>query len=88
MTFDKTAAPEIQETVMIFHEMTPEEQAEEIERMKEKTLRDEKSLFMTGFNEGYKLGREEARKRMLAAMREIGISEEQIREYIEMSENE
>lgn len=90
MTPNETGVPETQETVMIFHEMTPEEQAEEIERMREKTLRDEKSLYMTGFHEGYekgykegiKEGRKEGREEVIAKMRKSGLTEEEIEKIL------
>lgn len=89
---NETGVPEIQEAVMILHEMSADEEIREMARLREKWIRDEKSLIRTskeeGRAEGKAEGRAEERAEILANMRKLGFSEEQIQKVKEMSENE
>ena len=82
---NETSVPEIQQTVVTFHVMTPEEEAKEIERLKEKWAFDEASALgnaeRRGFKEGYEIGLKEGRE-MIEKMRKSGISEEQIQKIV------
>lgn len=57
---NETKQPEKETCKVIFHQMTPEEEKAEIERLKEKTLMDEISAkyyySMTGYEEGFSEG--------------------------------
>lgn len=76
---DKTGVPEIQQAVVILHEMSADEQMREMARLREKAILDEKSAL--SFAE--RKGRDERDAEITARMREKGYTEEQIRDLLE-----
>ncbi len=76
---EKTGVPEIQKAVVILHEMSADEEMREMARLREKAILDEKSAV----NFARREGAEERESEIIARMRADGLTEEQIRKYIE-----
>lgn len=76
---DKTGVPEIQKAVVILHEMSADEEMREMARLREKAILDERSAVNTARREGA----EERESEIIARMRADGLTEEQIRKYID-----
>lgn len=80
---DNTGLPEIQKAVGFLHEMSADDMAQEMARVREKTIHDSVSALnyarREGKEEGIQEGRQEERQETIARMRETGFTEEQIR---------
>lgn len=76
---EKTGVPEIQKAVVILHEMSADEEMQELARLREKAIRDETSAF----NFARREGRAEEREAIISRMRQKGYTEEQIRDLLE-----
>lgn len=78
----ETGVPEIQKAVVILHQMSADEEMQEIARLREKAIRDEESAKdyyrRTALAEGRAEGRANERKETIEKMRKAGYTEEQI----------
>lgn len=75
---NNTDLHETRKTVVVFHEMTPEEEVQEIARLKEKWDLDERSALGNARRRGIEEGRKEA----IEKMRRSGMTEEQIQKIL------
>lgn len=87
---ENTGVPEIQKAVVILHEMSADEQMREMARLREKAILDERSAMnfarkegrQEGLQEGMQKGETKGRQKrdaeLLAKMRQMGYTEEQI----------
>ncbi len=86
---NETGVPEIQKAVVILHEMSADEEMQEIARPREKAIRDDASAkdyyritaLTEGREEGRKEGAKKERQETIAKMRKMGMSEEQIKNF-------
>ena len=76
---EKTGVPEIQKAVVFLHEMSADEKAREIARLREKALHDHANDVNFDENKG----RAEEREARIARMRQKGYTEEQIRDIFD-----
>ncbi len=78
--------PEIQETVVILHKMSADEEKREIARLREKAIRDERSAMnyarREGFEIGWKIGIEEGREEIISKLRSKGFTDEEIQDLL------
>ena len=65
---------------VIMHEMSADEQTREIARLREKAILDERSALNFAKSEGRAEGRKERDAELIARMRALGHTEEEIRE--------
>ena len=71
---NNTDLHETRKTVVVFHEMSPEEEVQEIARLKEKWDLDERSALGNAARRG--------RNEMIEKMRRSGMTEEQIQKIL------
>ena len=71
---NNTDLHETRKTVVVFHEMSPEEEVQEIARLKEKWDLDERAAFGNAERRG--------RNEMIEKMRRSGMTEEQIQKIL------
>ena len=74
----QTDVQPIQKAVMIIHQMSDDENIQELARLREKALHDEASALSTARKEG----RDEREDELVKRMRENGIPEDQIQKII------
>lgn len=83
---NQTGVPEIQKAVVILHEMSLDEEVQEMARLREKWILDENSALgnarRAGVKEGLEKGKKEGLDEAAQKMRDSGMSEEQIREIL------
>ena len=72
---EQTNVPIMQKAVRVIYDMSEDTRVKEIARLREKALHDEASALKNAKEEG----REEERNSTIQKMRELGLSEEQIR---------
>lgn len=72
---EKTGVPEIQKAVVILHEMSEDEQLREVARLREKAIRDEKSMI--------NFAKRERDAELIDKWRKKGYTEEQIRDLLD-----
>lgn len=88
---EKTGVPEIQKAVVILHEMSLDEEVQEMARLREKWILDENSALRyaerKGRAEGKEEGKEEGIRIMIDCMRKSGMTEEQINSVLNLHEN-
>lgn len=79
----ETGVPEIQKAVVILHQMSADEEMQEIARLREKAIRDEESAkdyyTRTALAEGMEKGVKKEREETIERMRKAGFTEEQIK---------
>ena len=68
---------------VIMHKMSADEKMREIARLREKTILDERSAINFARREGRQEGKQERDTELLAKMRQMGYTEEQIRNILE-----
>lgn len=80
---EQTGVPEIQKAVVILHEMSADEELQEMARLREKWAHDEASAISNAEKRGEKRGRKEGmekgKEEIIQKMRKSGMSEEQIK---------
>ncbi len=86
--------PEIQETVVILHKMSADEEKREIARLREKAIRDERSAmnyarregfeigWKTCYKEGWKICIEKGTEEIISKLRSKGFTDEQIKDIL------
>lgn len=79
---NQTGVPKIQKAVVILHEMSLDEEVQEMARLREKWILDENSALGNAKRTGIKEGIEKERKDMIEKMRKSGIPEEQIQNIL------
>lgn len=79
---NQTGVPEIQKAVVILHEMSLDEEVQEMARLREKWILDENSALGNAKRAGVKEGIEKERKDMIEKMRKSGMTEEQIQKVL------
>ena len=85
---DRSGVPEIQKAVVILHEMSADEEMRELARLREKALRDEVSARNYYRREGRAEGREEREQEIIDSMRANGLTEEQIRNILDLGKKD
>lgn len=96
---DKSGVPEIQKAVVILHEMSLDEEVQEMARLREKWIFDETSAISNaeergkkigkeigekiGEKRGRKIGAEKEREKLIEKMRNSGMTEEQIQKILQ-----
>lgn len=97
---EQTGVPEIQKAVVILHEMSADEELQEIARLREKWTHDEVSALANsrregreegrkegikeGIKEGRKEGIKEGKEEIIQKLRKSGMSEEQIKMILDL----
>ncbi|MCM1299825.1 MAG: hypothetical protein NC228_09715 [[Eubacterium] siraeum] len=80
--FNQTGVPEIQKAVVILHEMSLDEEVQEMARLREKWILDENSALGNAERRGVEKGKKEGLEEAAQKMRNSGMSEEQIRKIL------
>ena len=91
---NETGVPEIQKAVVTLREMSQDEEIQEMARLREKWIMDHNSAMRNaerkgmekGIEKGMEKGRQEGIEKMIAAMREMGMSEQQIQAAVNLAQ--
>lgn len=79
---NQTGVPEIQKAVVILHEMSLDEEVQEMARLREKWILDENSALGNAERRGIEKGAKKEREYMIEKMRKSGMTDEQIQKVL------
>ncbi len=80
---ENTKVPIMQKAVQVIYDMSEDTKFKESARIREKALHDEASLLRNAEKNGIAKGRAEREMEIITGMKAKGMSEAQIREYLE-----